>query len=105
MTNDRLHYEKQKKGETCREKETDSRGNSAYYDIVSKSGTNVSSSLYSFEANCWDFPGGSVVRSPSVNAGDTGSIPGPGIFHMLRGNKALTLQLLKSKHPRACALK
>ena len=29
-----------------------------------------------------DFPGGSVVKNPPVNAGDTGSIPGPGRPHM-----------------------
>ena len=30
-----------------------------------------------------DFPGGAVVRNPPANAGDTGSIPGPGRYHML----------------------
>ena len=30
------------------------------------------------------FPGGSVVKNPPTNAGDTGSIPGPGGSHMLR---------------------
>ena len=35
-----------------------------------------------------DFPGGPVVRNPSANAGDTGSIPGPGRSHMPLGNKA-----------------
>ena len=30
----------------------------------------------------WDFPGGSVVKNPSANAGHTGSIPGPGRFYM-----------------------
>ena len=25
-----------------------------------------------------DFPGGAVVKNPPANAGDTGSIPGPG---------------------------
>lgn len=30
----------------------------------------------------WDFSGGPVDKNP----GDTGSIPGPGRFHMLRGN-------------------
>ena len=33
-----------------------------------------------------DLPGGAVVRSPPANAGDTGSIPGPGRSHMLRSN-------------------
>ena len=33
-----------------------------------------------------DFPGGPVVENPSANAGDTGSIPGPGRFHMPLGN-------------------
>ena len=30
----------------------------------------------------WDFPGGTVVKNPPANAGDTGSSPGPGRFHM-----------------------
>ena len=29
-----------------------------------------------------DFPGGTVVKNPPANAGDTGSIPGPGGSHM-----------------------
>ena len=33
-----------------------------------------------------DFPGGSVVKNLPAKAGDMGSIPGPGRFHMLRGN-------------------
>ena len=32
------------------------------------------------------FPGGAVVKNPPANAGDTGSIPGPGRSHMLRNN-------------------
>ena len=32
------------------------------------------------------FPGGSVVKNPPANAGDRGSIPGPGGSHMLRSN-------------------
>ena len=32
-----------------------------------------------------DFPGGPVVKWP-VNAGDTGSTPAAGRFHMLQGN-------------------
>ena len=32
----------------------------------------------------WDFPGGAVVKNPPANAGDTGSIPGPGRSHMPR---------------------
>ena len=32
------------------------------------------------------FPGGAVVKNPPANAGDTGSIPGPGRSHMLRSN-------------------
>ena len=30
----------------------------------------------------WDFPGSAVVKNPPANAGDTGSIPGPGRSHM-----------------------
>ena len=33
-----------------------------------------------------DFPGGPVVKNPPANIGERGSIPGPGRFHMLRGN-------------------
>ena len=32
------------------------------------------------------FPGGSVVKNPPANAGDMGSIPGPGRFYVLWGN-------------------
>ena len=34
----------------------------------------------------WNFHGGPVVKILPANAGDIGSIPGPGIFHMLQGN-------------------
>ena len=30
----------------------------------------------------WDFPGGTVVKNPPANAGDTGSSPGPGRSQM-----------------------
>ena len=33
-----------------------------------------------------DFPGGAVVKSPPANAGDMGSIPGPGRSHMPQSN-------------------
>ena len=49
---------------------------------------------------CWDFPGGSVVKNPPANAGDTGSIPGPGRSHMPWSNSAHAPQLL-SLHSRA----
>ena len=42
----------------------------------------------------WDFPGGTVVKNPPANAGDTGSIPGPGRSHMPRSKKARAPQLL-----------
>ena len=32
------------------------------------------------------FPGGAVLGSPPANAGDMGSIPGPGGTHMPRSN-------------------
>ena len=32
------------------------------------------------------FPGGAVVKNPPANAGDGGSIPGPGRSHMPRSN-------------------
>ena len=34
----------------------------------------------------WDFPGGTVVKNPPANAGDTGSSPGPGRSHMPQSN-------------------
>ena len=34
----------------------------------------------------WEFPGGTVVKNPPANAGDTGSIPGHGRSHMLQSN-------------------
>ena len=33
-----------------------------------------------------DFPGGTVVKNLPANAEDTGLIPGPGRFHILRSN-------------------
>ena len=33
-----------------------------------------------------DFPGGSVVKNPPANAGDTGSIPAQGRSHMLQSS-------------------
>ena len=33
-----------------------------------------------------DFPGGPVVKNLPASAGDMGSIPGPGRFHMVRDN-------------------
>ena len=34
----------------------------------------------------WDIPGGPVVKNLPANAGDTGSISGPGRSHMSGGN-------------------
>ena len=33
-----------------------------------------------------DFPGGPVVKNLPANAGDTGSVPDPGRYHMPWGN-------------------
>ena len=33
-----------------------------------------------------DFPGGTVVKNPPANVGDTGLSPGPGRSHMPRSN-------------------
>ena len=35
-----------------------------------------------------DFPGGTVDKNLPASAGDTGSFPGPGRYHMLQSNKA-----------------
>ena len=34
----------------------------------------------------WDFPGGTVVKNPPANVGDTGLSPGLGRSHMSRSN-------------------
>ena len=39
-----------------------------------------------FKKSLQDFPGGAVVKNSPANAGDTGSIPGLGRFHMPRSN-------------------
>ena len=44
-----------------------------------------------------DFPSGALDKSLSANAGDTGSIPGPGRFHMLWSNYAHVPQLLSPR--------
>ena len=48
-----------------------------------------------------DFPHGPVVKSPPANAGDKGSIPLSGRFHMPHSNEAGVPQLLGSAPPRA----
>ena len=52
--------------------------------------------------NTRDFPGGAVVKNLPANAGDMGSIRGPGRSHIPWSNKARVPQLL-SLHSRACA--
>ena len=51
-----------------------------------------------------DCPGGVVVESPPANAGDTGSVPGPGRSHMPRSSWARVPQLLslrsRAREPR-----
>ena len=39
-----------------------------------------------FKKSCWGFPDGTVVKNPSANAGDTGSIPGLGRSHVPQSN-------------------
>ena len=61
------------------------------------------------------FPGGSAVKNPPANAGDMGSISGPGRSHMPQSSEAHAPQLLglcrglgatssETAGPRACAL-
>ena len=48
-----------------------------------------------------EFPGGSVVKNPPANAGDTGSIPGPGRCYVPQPSlrsRARELQLLTPVH-------
>ena len=72
--------------------------------------------LASLKTKSQAFPGGSLVKNPPANAGDTGSVPGLGRFHMPRSNEASApqllspgpgaqeLQLLSPLCSRACAL-
>ena len=39
-----------------------------------------------FRSTTWGLFGGSVVKNLPANAGDTGSVPGPGGSHVPRGN-------------------
>ena len=48
-----------------------------------------------------DFDGGTVDKNLPTSVGVTGSIPGPGRFHMLRSNQAHALPLLKPVCSRA----
>ena len=50
-----------------------------------------------------DFPGGTVGKNLSANAGDKVSIPGSGRFHMPRSSQARAPQLM-SPHSRARVL-
>ena len=52
-----------------------------------------------FKKKIQGFPGGSVVKNPPANAGDTGLIPIPGRSHMPQGSLAHAPQL--SLCPRA----
>ena len=47
-----------------------------------------------FKKQYMGFPGGTVVKNPPANAGDTGSSPGPGRSHVPRSNEAHAPQLL-----------
>jgi len=49
-----------------------------------------------------DFPGGSVVKNPPANAGDTGLIPGPG--RSLKEGNGKPLQFLSGKFHRQSSL-
>ena len=42
--------------------------------------------LFSLKKEGRGFPGGTVVKNPPANAGDTGSSPGPGRSHVLQSN-------------------
>ena len=41
---------------------------------------------YKINKKIVDFPGGAAVKNPPANAGNTGSSPGPGRFHMPQSN-------------------
>ena len=66
--------------------------------LLAQSPSSLSSSPNGTIKKHQGFPGGAVVGSLPVNAGDTGSSPGPGRSHMPRSNWAHVPQLL------SCAL-
>ncbi|KAI4562761.1 hypothetical protein MJT46_011723 [Ovis ammon polii x Ovis aries] len=43
-------------------------------------------SISKLRPNPSDFPGGPVAKNPPASVSDMGLIPGPGRFHVLRGN-------------------
>lgn len=51
-------------------------------DPSSTNGGHIGNSNKAFE----DFPDGPDVKNPPANAGEVGSIPGPGRFRMLQSN-------------------
>ena len=50
-----------------------------------------------------DFPGGPVLKNMPANAGDTGSVFGPGRFHLPWRQLNLCASATESSHPRSCA--
>ena len=54
-------------------------------------------SLKNYTYTMMGFPGGPVAGNPPANAGDTGSIPGPGGFYSPLGNEACAPQLLSPR--------
>ena len=53
---------------------------------VPETGTNWVCLRNEMKTHMMDFSGGSVDENLPTNAGDTGSIPGPGRSHMLQSN-------------------
>ena len=47
-----------------------------------KSSTLIHVDIFIFKNGAWGCPGSTVVKTPSANAGDVGSIPDPGRSHM-----------------------
>ena len=50
-----------------------------------------------------NFPGSLVFKNTPANAGDMGSIPGPGRSHMPQSNEACAPRVLKRAQPEAGA--
>ena len=53
-------------------------------DVVLEFGDDAARGWY--QNSTWDFPSGTVVKNPPVNAGDVGLIPGAGRPHMPQSN-------------------
>ena len=54
--------------------------------------------------DCWDFPGGSVLKNSPAEAGNEGSSPGPGRCHVPGGQLSPCATAPEARAPRSPAV-